>query len=225
MECRDFRRQAGADPGHLGADAVAHRDACPSCAEYLRQTLALDDRILAALRIPVPAPRRVIPFPVIDRRRLIALAASIAAGVMVGSLLWVSGPRPSLAQDLVRHMGHEPHAMESSAAADPVGVAEVLERAGVRLRPEAGVVSYANTCRFRGEKVPHLVVQTAAGPVTVMVLRHEQVTAPVQFDEDGYAGTIVPAGPGSVAVIGRGPAIDLGAVAEQVKADLAWSEG
>ena len=64
------------------------------------------------------------------------------------------------------------------------------------------MVSYAQSCRFRGEKVPHLVVQTDAGPVTVMVLRNEKVTAPVKFAEQGYVGTILPAGPGSVAVIG-----------------------
>ena len=83
-------------------------------------------------------------------------------------------------------------------------------------------MSYASTCPFRGDKVPHLVVQTATGPVTVMVLRHERVARPVQFDEGGYAGTIVPAGPGSVAVIGHQPAADLDAVARQLSGAVEW---
>jgi len=41
-------------------------------------------------------------------RRWYALAASIVAGVLVGSLLWVGGPRNSLAQDVLAHMDHEP---------------------------------------------------------------------------------------------------------------------
>jgi hypothetical protein len=246
MECLEFRREAGADPRHLGPAAAAHRDACPACAESLRRTLELDERILAALRVPVPdrartgrarvalesevlrrhqarQPGRVVGFPVIERRRWMALAASIAGGVLVGSLLWIGGPRASLAEDVVKHMGHEPEAMMSTpGGADPAEVAAVLERAGVRLRPGIGTVSYASTCPFRGEKVPHLVVQTAVGPMTVMVLRHEKVAAPVNFDEGGYAGTIVPAGPGSIAVIGHAPTADLEQVAAQVRRAVQW---
>jgi len=229
MECLEFRRAAGADPGHLSAEAAAHRDACPKCAEYLRQTLTLDERILAALRVPMPergaaavAPPNVVAFPRIERRRWMALAASIAGGVMIGSLLWVSGPRTSLAEDLVRHMAHEPGVMVmSSAPEDASRVEQVMESGGIRLRSDAGMVSYAQTCPFRGENVPHLVVQTDAGPVTVMVLRNEKVTAPVKFAEQGYVGTILPAGPGSVAVLGPTGA-DLSQVAERVAAAVVW---
>jgi hypothetical protein len=229
MECLEFRRAAGADPGHLSAEAAAHRDACPKCAEYLRKTLTLDERILAALRVAVPergaaavAPPNVVAFQRIERRRWMALAASIAGGVLVGSLLWVSGPRTSLAEDLVKHMAHEPGVMVmSSAPEDASRVERVMERGGIRLRSDAGMVSYAQSCRFRGETVPHLVVQTDAGPVTVMVLRNENVTAPVKFAEQGYVGTILPAGPGSVAVIGPTGA-DLSQVAERVAAAVVW---
>ena len=52
--------------------------------------------------------------------------------------------------------------------------------------------------------MPHLVVQTESGPVTVMVLVHETVGRPVQFDEQGYRGTIVPVpGHGAMAVLMR----------------------
>jgi hypothetical protein len=246
MECLEFRREAGADPRHLGVEAAAHRDACPACAESLRRTLQLDEKIFAALLVPIPdkartgravasiepdgrphraaeSPGRVRRLPVIERRRWMALAASIVGGVAVGSLLWVGSPRPSLAEDLVKHMGHEPEAMVSTPiGADPAEVAAVLERAGVRMRPGTATISYASTCPFRGEKVPHLVVQTAAGPMTVMVLRHEKVARPVDFDEGGYAGTIVPAGQGSIAVIGHAPTADLDQVALQVRDAVQW---
>lgn len=227
MDCREFRREAGADPAHLGEAAAAHRDGCPACAEFLRQTLALDDRIRAALRVPVPKRVRAgRALPVIAPRRWLALAASIVGGVAVGTMLWIAGPRGSLAEDLVKHLAHEPGAMVATeVAASPTTVAEVLDRAGVRLRPGVGVVSYANTCPFRGDKVPHLVVQTATGPVTVMVLRHERVAHPVQFDEGGYAGTIVPVGPGSIAVIGHQPAADLDAIARQLSGAVEWIPG
>jgi hypothetical protein len=228
MECLDFRRAAGADPRHLGAEAVAHRDACPRCAEFLRQMLELDEKILTALRVPVPdlpfarEVPRVVRFPTIERRRWMALAASIVGGVLIGSLLWVSEPRTSLAQDVVKHMAHEPEAMAvTSVEADRGRVVAVLARDEIRLRPDAGMVSYAQSCPFRGETVPHLVVQTDSGPVTVMVLRHEKVKAPMKFSEGGYSGTIVPAGPGSIAVIG-GSGTNLQQVADRVVSAVEW---
>jgi hypothetical protein len=246
MECLEFRREAGADPRHLGAAAAAHRDACAACAESWRRTLALDAKILAALQVPVPddmrggisgeglasgmnrgrriaSQGRVVSFPRIEPRRWMALAASIAGGVAIGSLLWIGGPRASLAEDVVKHMEHEPGVMVvTSDEEDPGEVAAVLQRAGVRMQSGVGTVSYATTCRFRGERVPHLVVQTAAGPMTVMVLRDEKVAGPVDFDEGGYAGTIVPAGPGSIAVLGHAPTADLDQVAERVAAAVVW---
>ena len=144
--------------------------------------------------------------------------------MLVGSLLWVGGPRNSLAQDVLAHMDHEPEAfVVTTTAADDAVLDRVLERGGIRLRPEVGTVSYANSCRFRGRTVPHLVVQTDDGPVTVMVLRNERPDAPVRFAEHGFSGTIVPAGPGSIAVIGAAGA-DLAQVTERVVAAVDWRQ-
>jgi len=228
VDCLEFRRLAGADPQHPEAAVRAHAAGCPRCAGYLRQTLELDRHILAALSVPVPPPvlgrakGAAALVPGLDRRRWYALAASIVAGVLVGSLLWVGGPRNSLAQDVLAHMDHEPEAfVVTTTPADDAVLGRVLERGGIRLRPEIGTVSYANSCRFRGRTVPHLVVQTDGGPVTVMVLRNERVDAPVRFAEQGFAGTIVPAGPGSIAVIGTGDA-DLEQITERVLAAVDW---
>ena len=226
IDCREFRRRVGAEPQLLDQSSRQHMIGCPDCVEWRRTTLALDARVLTALQVPVPdgvAAPRVLTFPAVARRRWIALAASIAGGVAIGALLWIGGPRASLADDVVRHLAHEPGAMTvTSTPVDPDAVAAVLADAGVRLAPDVGLVSYSNTCRFRGHDVPHLVMQTADGPVTVMILRHERVAARQQFDEDGYAGAIVPAGPGSVAVIGRVPDPALDAIATRVAASIGW---
>ena len=227
MDCLQFRRIAGADPRQLDAAARSHAQACPRCAEHLRQLRALDARILAALEVPVPAPgvvavRPAAPVAGLDRRRWLALAASIVGGVLVGTLLWVGGPRNSLARDLIEHLGHEPEALVvTERAEDERVLGKVLERGGIRLRPEIGTVSYANTCVLRGRRVPHLVVQTGDGPVTVMVLRHERPARPVRFDEGGHSGQIVPVGPGSVAVIGEA-GTDLAQVTAAVTAAVEW---
>jgi hypothetical protein len=94
------------------------------------------------------------------------------------------------------------------------------------LTPAAGLVSYASSCEFRGHRVPHLVVQTDQGPVTVMVLVHETTPRAATFDEAGYRGVILPvADHGSIAVLSQ-DRIDSTAiqrVAARVLGALVWS--
>jgi hypothetical protein len=179
----------------------------------------MDATILKALQVPLTAtaaaarisrPRQ----PPLPRSRGLALAASVVAGVLVGSLLWVGGPRATLAREVVEHVLHEPQSLTATHA-DPADVEHTLSDAGVRLRPGIGTVSYARSCPFRGHVVPHLVVQTTHGPVTVLVLRNESVRGAIPFDEQGFVGSLVPAGPGSVAIVG-----DTQADVEEVTARL-----
>ena len=210
MECLEFRRVAGADPQHLSPDAERHRAGCDRCAQYHRQLLAMDANILQALNVPsrqysdamrraVARERRARPAP-----RWFAFAASIVAGVLIGSVLWIGHPRDSLARDVLDHMRGEQFSMVvSRESVAPAALSESLAASGLRLRGDPGLVSYATTCPFRGATVPHLVVQTDLGPVTVLVLRHVPVDQPREFQEQGYTGTITPFGRGSIAVIGE----------------------
>jgi len=84
-------------------------------------------------------------------------------------------------------------------------LAAVLRKSGVKLGPGMRPVVYASSCWFRGHFVPHFVVTTDEGPVTVMILKNERVAAPQQFNEDGYSGLLVPARTGSIAVLSRKP--------------------
>ena len=107
-----------------------------------------------------------------------------------------------------RARGRRPRAARAgcdavAASLLPAAVAEVLGPAGMRLGSGAGTVSFAARCVFDGRVVPHLVVQTPEGPVTVLVLSHRTVARPVRFDEQGYAGIVLPAPRGSIAVVGQ----------------------
>jgi hypothetical protein len=133
-----------------------------------------------------------------------------------------------LAADVVAHMAGEPQAWaRTDIAVPPADLAEVLSDAHMRLGPAAGMVSYASSCTFRGHLVPHLVVQTAMGPVTVMVLVHDSVPKQAPFAKEGYRGVIVPVpGHGSIAVLARGQEADLGAIKEiaaRVQNAIVWT--
>jgi hypothetical protein len=99
----------------------------------------------------------------------------------------------------------------------------VLARSGVALREDMPAVSYANSCWFRGRHVPHLVVRTPGGPVTIMVLPNEKVAGRVAFDEGGYRGVIVPAQRGAIAVLAQDPSdVDADAVAGTALAAISY---
>jgi hypothetical protein len=156
------------------------------------------------------------------------MAASVLLAAVVGSTLWLSVPRPSLAADVVTHMAGEPDAWRRTDIPVPSpALQDVLRDSHLRLAGGAGVVSYASSCAFRGHRVPHLVIQTESGPVTVMVLVHERGTKPVQFDEQGYRGVIVPvAGHGSIAVLTRGRDTDpktIEHIAARVLDSIVWT--
>lgn len=223
MNCLEFRHLAGADPARLDAAALAHRDVCTACAGYHQSILAMDETIRRALRVPVPdRPLPALrPRPVATpHQRWLALAASVVGGVLIGTLLWVSGPRASLAREVVTHIRHEPQSLTSTVA-DPATLARVLAAGGIRLRPGVDQVSYARSCPFRGHVVPHLVVRTAHGPVTVLVLASEPVRRPIRVREDGFRGSLVSAGRGSIAVVG-GTGADLSEVTARVLAAVEW---
>ena len=175
------------------------------------------------------SPRAALRSPAY-RKGWLAMAASVLMALVVAGGLWLSAPGPSLAADVVTHMSEEPQAWRRTDVPVPDSRLEkVLRDSHLRLATGAGtgIVSYANSCGFRGHQVPHLVIQTESGPVTVMVLMHERSPEPVRFDEQGYRGVIVPvAGHGSLAVLTRGRATDIKTIEEiarRVLDSIVWT--
>lgn len=158
------------------------------------------------------------------RRGWLAMAASVLLALVVAGGLWLSVPDRSFAAAVVTHMGGEPQAWRRTDVPVPSAeLLDVLRDSHLRLAADAGIVSYASSCGFRGYRVPHLVLQTESGPVTVMVLVHEHLSKSMQFDEQGYHGVIVPvAGHGSLAVLTRGPTA-VEHIAHRVLEAIVWS--
>lgn len=215
MNCLEFRRIVGAETDSATPQIVAHAALCPACTRYREELRQMDRLIHRALhidtRIDSQADATIVPTapqwrPVARQRRVPwGLAASVLAAVLTSLLLWVAAPRETLARQVVEHTQAEASAMVRTAEiVDPETVASILALSGVRMKPGAVAVSYAQSCAFRGHQVPHLVVQTDAGPVTVLLLaREKSIETPRTFDENGYQGMIVPAPRGVLAVLGH----------------------
>jgi hypothetical protein len=233
IDCAQYRRTVLADPHAESPELAEHLAHCAECPAYRERLLRFEGRLTRALRIDaqvVPMSAQVLRRPAWRNGRRngwLAMAASLVVALLVGTL-WLGVPHASLAADVVAHMAGEPEAWALTDVPVPsADLAPVLAEAHMRLRPDAGMVSYAQSCLFRGHHVPHLVVQTDMGPVTVMVLVHENVAAARMFDEGGYRGTIVPVqGHGSIAVLVKGEEGDLAQVervAARVKDAIVWT--
>jgi hypothetical protein len=242
MDCEQFRRAILAEPSNDDAELRLHLASCHECTRYAEQLHRFEDRLDRALRVDLDPrlmeQRVVTPLRAArsrgarpwdpPHRRWLAAAASVLLGTAIAVSLWLAAPGRSLAADVVQHMAGEPNAWARTEIPVPEArLDKVLIDSHVRLKAKAGLVSYANSCLFRGHTVPHLVVQTDSGPVTVMVLTHEALRSAMRFNEQGYRGVIVPVrGHGSLAVLERGPDTDIKmveAVAARVQSALDWT--
>jgi hypothetical protein len=212
VNCEQARELLSAEPARRTPELGAHLATCAQCAALAARFAAFETRLHRALSVPVPpappAPRFEAVAPV-RARRLPAWYALAASGLLAAVVLGVAlsiYPRAALARDVVAHVEAESESWSGQATVPDAALVEVMRRTGVALAPGGQRVTYAQSCRFRGWEVPHLVVQTEAGPMTVMVLVHEHVARAAPIDEGGYRGLIVPAGRGAVAVLARGPA-------------------
>jgi Protein of unknown function (DUF3379) len=222
MDCLEFRRRVGAEPSDTDEALAVHRRGCGACARYQDELQAMDALIARALALDCAALQRAGPAPTAPRRqRWFAIAASLAAGLALGLALLFGAPRQVSAREVVDHVLHEPGTLDAISPVTPGELAQVLEPDGTRLRPGIGDVTFAARCVFEGHVVPHLVVRTSEGPVTVLMLRHREIEEPMRFDERGVSGVVLPALRGSIAVVDQGVA-DLDSVASKVFAAIDW---
>jgi hypothetical protein len=212
----EARLLIGATPGEVSAPLAEHLAQCPDCGLFQQQMQRMNQDLARLFSAPLPprADIRVLALPVVPRAKpksgsgfpgLMALAASLVLSVGLGMLFWTLRPQPSLAAGVLDHVGHESGSWSEVAPMTAAATDKVLAGAGVSLDPADTTVTYARICLFNGHWVPHLVVLTATGPVTIMVLRQEHVSARQSFRQNGYSGVLVPdpAG-GTLAVIAQG---------------------
>jgi hypothetical protein len=220
MSCARTRLQIGADPSVATPGLEAHVAGCPACARFREEMRSLDVDIRRALQEP--------PRASVSRRQRLqplwrqwALAASVLLALAAVLGLWVLRPSQTRAREVVAHVQAEPESWLATQLVSTASIAAALRGSGAELGVTSDKVTYAHTCWFRGRYVPHLVVQTAHGPVTVMILSHERVLVRRSFHEAGMSGVIVPAGTGSIAVLSRDGG-DMNAMAGQMQHEIRW---
>ena len=220
------RLHIGADPHGVAAVLAEHLSGCAECSQFQREMISLDNDIRRALGKSASGTAAIVTLPVAKAPRKpartwpgLALAASVALLAVVA--VWAFRPSESLAHEVVQHVTLESNSWASDEHVAPEEMRETLALAGVELRTSSNKVMYAHRCSFRGHTVPHLVVSTPKGRVTVLILRYESVRRPMNFHENGLSGSIMPAPKGSIAVLMLDHA-NIGAVSQEVRQSVQW---
>jgi hypothetical protein len=211
MNCEELRPLVGAEPDSTNPEVVTHIESCPECARYRQELQAMDRLIYRALAVDAPAETSASqPKQKQSTNRVWRMAASALITVLVGAMsLWLLTPRDSFAAEAIDHVKHEQFSLvRTSETVDDKELEAVLAASRLRLKPGAARVSYAQSCLFRGQRVPHLVVQTEQGPVTALVVTDAPTQQRKRFDEDGFQGEIISAPRGVIVVLGQNVPVD-----------------
>ena len=215
MNCTDYKEALTADPGFN--DESGHAQTCADCQVFSAEILALNEKIAAALEIPVPA--LVMPeLPEIETENVVSLSSrrvvskpawfAIAATVLLAAVVGIrmTGMGTSygtLQEQVLAHVDHEPLALLPSTT--PVSdrqLRSAVPNDVASMSHDAGLITYAQSCSINGKDVPHLVIQGARGPITILLMPHEKVAEATTLDGINIKGIILPVGNGSIAIIG-----------------------
>lgn len=234
MNCEEYRQAIAADPAY--DDGTGHLVECSDCRAYRAEMLALEAKISRALQIDVPylaipaltdvEGDNVVP---LKRRRStmpawFAMAATVAVAAILGVRMFGIGVHhESLAQEVLAHVDHDPAALQvTDVTVTDDRLRTVVPANIANLDRSAGLITYAQSCIINGHTVPHLVIQGARGPVTVLLMPEEPVGEAVQLSGENVRGVILPVGSGSIAIIGAADE-RLESIQEEVLKSVTWT--
>lgn len=193
------------DPRRLDTEALGHAERCPACGAMLGEALELEAQIENALHIPVPhglqerAVRNALETPRISRRQALAAGLALAA-TAAASLLWRRDDPLALAGiDFV--VFEEAQAILDAKPADPVALQRAAVQTGIVLPAQLGELRYVGTCPFAGTTAHHVVLKTAFGKATLLLLPDRPLGARLIASARGLHAAISPTTGGSVVIV------------------------
>jgi len=215
MNCEEYRQAISADPAFDGG--AKHVLSCSDCQAFRREMQGLNVRIAKAMQLSVPV-LKLPELPEIDTEKVVplaarrslsrpiwfAMAASVLFAVVMGArLLGIGITYDSLGEEILAHLDHEPYALRvTSTPVSDRRLAKAVPTDVADIDHSAGLVTYAQSCKINGKRVPHLVIQGENGPVTILLMPEQPVSASQTLDGENIHGVILPVGGGSIAIIG-----------------------
>jgi len=235
MNCTDYKNALTAEPEFH--DESRHADSCADCKAYSVELLALQEKLVAAMEISVPelvmpeladietenvvslSSRFVTPKPV-----WFAMAATVLLVVFVGiRMTGTDVTDVALAEQVLAHVDHVSLAVQASST--PVSDQQLtlaVPKNIASVNHDVGLVTFAESCIINGNIVPHLIIQGARGPITVLLMPDEALAEATILDGVNIKGIMLPVGNGSIAIIGdRDEPLDQ--IKESILNSVVWS--
>lgn len=221
------------DPGREVLDAAAANPEWGALLDRSREFERDVHAALTAVAVPAAVAERLLaipeqaaagagnPAPTGRSTQLLQYYAMAACLVLaIGVLFGLNrNPAPAatelvMGQDIIRHLYHEEAEIDAIAAGNlntsytMPDVNRVLAQAGATLRagafPENMPVRYANPCQvLPGYQSSHLILQTADGPLNVIVINNSPVEREFTIRDERFQGSVIPMDRGNLVLIGE----------------------
>ena len=158
MNCENYRNAIAAEPSWEGGEE--HLRECAACRGYRDEMRALDRRIAGALALDVPE----LQMPELDDSNVVSLKPrrvstpawfALAATVVIAAFLGIrmfggDVTYPSLADEIVAHLDHEPYALRvTDEAVSDRRLARVVPANIANMNHDAGLITYAQDLRHQ----------------------------------------------------------------------------
>jgi hypothetical protein len=138
-----------------------------------------------------------------ERRRtwLWGLAATVV--LTAGAALLVPTLRgEAMGREVIAHVREEPQSFRIVTSQAARFLDDALALQGVKVGAAIGAVTYAQLCPLKDQKAKHLVVATAAGPVTLLLMPDDTGwRRRAVVETDGMTAITFPVARGSIAVV------------------------
>ncbi|MEN8133572.1 MAG: DUF3379 family protein [Pseudomonadota bacterium] len=230
MDDLEFRRRCIADPFEQDEAFLLKAQETPDHVRMVERQGCLDRQIREVMQnveIPEGLRARIELRHSLQQNRFgwrlwrhsFALAASVV--LMVSVLFLVLTPRTTLQEVVLTHVYDELHHLNERNQVSETQLGNLLNTVGGFLKGDLGRVNYAGTCQIRNRKGVHLVLQSNAGPVTLLLMPGEHVAQRAVIEDTRFKGHILPIPHGSMAILGDTKE-SLPGIERKVLGSVAW---
>ena len=202
MDDLQFRRSIYADPKSTD-DAVQQAiKEDPAKQEFAKELEALDDKVLAALKVPVPDDlydklilRQTLASHQQQKKKTriqLAMAASVAFALGLGiNFMQFSSAYTNVGDYALAHVYHEDgyFSNQDEAKVTLASLNKKMASFDGSFISKMGQLISADFCRFDGSKSLHLVFKGKSSPVTVFIVpKNEDWQYSEEFNDDRFRG-------------------------------------
>jgi hypothetical protein len=226
MTCFEFRRLLLAHPCELTSDQRAHAAECVQCAKAAEEAAALDRQRAQSVLVTPPealADRILLRQKMGSRMHygLWAIAATLVIGIGLGVQLYrtydavhervntataVGMNHPAVAA-ISFVLDHEPTLLQENRSGDPNIMRTAFQRLGLKVPANGVSMRYLGKCPVPGGTGDHVVLQTAYGHVTLILVPDYPVGSRVLVADRNMTALASPVDKGGYIVVARSPQV------------------